>query len=462
MFTLKKTYYLLFLIGLFFFPFNSFEGLKFLGEYKNEAGAYIFLIGIFLLIIDVIKGRSFYIPINKPIFQIVLVFLFWIVLCTLLNLHTVLDNYFKHTTGINRFIRQFIALLFSTVIFLLFFWNVLINMSTTQILYRIRKVFLFSLLFATLYGFLELFVNVFHFSFLLPIYQLFNYFPFLEEDFHTLGRISSIAFEPPFLAVYLISIAGWMYSYMLTEKSKMKYVPTIMVLLLTYYSGSRTALIVILIQFIVFLNIYLSPIRKKVLIIVTIGLISLLSILAVLSKDNKAIKDISKKIESLDFVGNLTKNVSNQSRFGIQYSSIQVFKSNPIVGVGFGQQSFTGRHLYPSWATKNNWEFEQIYQNSKERSFPPGYNLYTRLLAETGIIGFFIFLFLIYTTFKQTKRLIRGDDYETKTVGVILLITFIGLYINWLQIDTFRVYVFWLSLCILMKLSIKPLKEQEN
>ena len=195
-------------------------------------------------------------------------------------------------------------------------------------------------------------------------------------------------------------------------------------------------------------------IRKKVLIIVTIGLISLLSILAVLSKDNKAIKDISKKIESLDFVGNLTKNVSNQSRFGIQYSSIQVFKSNPIVGVGFGQQSFTGRHLYPSWATKNNWEFEQIYQNSKERSFPPGYNLYTRLLAETGIIGFFIFLFLIYTTFKQTKRLIRGDDYETKTVGVILLITFIGLYINWLQIDTFRVYVFWLSLCILMKLSI--------
>jgi O-antigen ligase len=164
----------------------------------------------------------------------------------------------------------------------------------------------------------------------------------------------------------------------------------------------------------------------------------------------------------LDFVGNLTKNVSNQSRFGIQYSSIQVFKRNPIVGVGFGQQSYTGRYLYPSWAVKNNWEFEQIYQNSKERSFPPGYNLYTRLLAETGIIGIFIFLFLIYTTFKQTKRLIRGGDYETKTIGVILLITFIGLYINWMQIDTFRVYVFWLSLCILMKLSIKPLKEQEN
>jgi O-antigen ligase len=453
MLTLKKTYYLLFLIGLFFFPFNSFEGLSFLGEYKNEAGVYIFLTGFLLFFVDFLKGEKFNIPLNRPVFQIVIIFLAWIIIGFILNLNTISENYFKHTSGINRFVRQFISLLFSSIIFLLFFWNIIINMTTRKILYTIRKVFYLSLLFASVYGFLELSVNVFKLSFLMPIYKLFNYFPFLEEDFHTMGRISSIAFEPPFLAVYLISIAGWMFSYMLTDDGKLKYLPTVLVLILTYYSGSRTALIVILIQLVVFLNIYLSPFRKKVALASVMILILIGSIFALFSKDNRAIKDITKKVESLDFVGNLKKNISNQSRFGIQYSSIQVFKNNPIIGVGFGQQSFTGRYLYPHWAEKNNWEFENIYQNNNERSFPPGYNLYTRLLAETGLVGISIFFLLIYITFKQTRRLMIDNDLNIRNIGIILFITFIGFYINWFQIDTFRVYIFWLSLCILMKLS---------
>ncbi|MCA0348438.1 MAG: O-antigen ligase family protein [Bacteroidetes bacterium] len=460
MLSLKQTYYLLFLFGLFFFPFTSFDGLKFLGEYKNEAGAYFFLIGFALLLVDVFKGKPFYIPLNKTVFQVLLAFIAWLILSTLLNYQTVSENYFKHTTGFNRFIRQFISLSFSTIIFLLFFWNVLIEMNIKQVLFKIRRIFLFSLIFTFIYGFFEVSVTILGFSFLKPIYNLFDYFPFLEEDFDSQGRISSVAYEPPFLAIFLISIAGWMFSYMITEKKRSKYIPLFMVLILTYYSGSRTALVVILIQLIFFLNIFLSINMKRIIVLSTLVLTFSLLLLATLNKDNKAIKDITKKVESLDFVGNLTKSVSNQSRFGIQYSSLQVFKKNPIIGVGFGQQSFTGRHLYPSWAVKNNWEFKKIYQESNVRSFPPGYNLYTRLLAETGIIGIIIFLFLIFTTFKQTKILMKNDELEIKVLGIILFITFIGLYINWIQIDAFRLYVFWLSLCILMKFS--NLSKKEN
>jgi O-antigen ligase len=460
MISLKQSYYFLFLLGLFFFPFNSFQGLKFLGEFQNEAGVYLFLLGFALLLVDVSKGKSFFVPIDRLVFQIVLLFIFWIIICTLLNFQTVSENYFKQTSGLNRFVRQFIALSFSTFIFLLFFWNMIKEMDTKQILFKIRKVFLYALIFAFLYGIFEILVTTLGLSFFRPIYELFDYFPFVDEDIHMGGRISSVAFEPPFLAVYLISIAGWMYSYMLTEKKIVKYVPLAMVLILTYYSGSRTALVVILIQLLFFLNIYLSKKMKVVLVGSTFVLCLLVLSLSIVYKDNKAIKDISNKIESLDFVGNLKKNVSNQSRFGIQYSSIQVFKNNPIVGVGFGQQSFTGRYLYPSWAVKDNWEFEYIYQNNEVKSFPPGYNLYTRLLAETGIVGISIFLLLLYTTFRQTRILMKQHDANTRVLGVILFITFIGLYINWLQIDTFRVYIFWLSLCVLMKLiTKKPSKE---
>lgn len=457
MISLKQSYYFLFILGLFFFPFNSFQGLKFLGEFQNEAGAYIFVVGFTLLLIDVIKGKSFFIPLNKLIFQIILLFMFWVIACTLLNYQTVSENFFKHTTGFNRFIRQFIALSFSTLIFLLFFWNVIIEMNTRQILFKIRKVFLYALIFSFIYGVFEILVTTLGFTIFRPIYKLFDYFPFVEEDFHLNGRISSVAFEPPFLAVYLISIAGWMYSYMLTEKNIIKYAPLAMVLILTYYSGSRTALVVILVQLLVFLYIYLSKQMKKIILVSTLTLCLILFSLSFIYKDNKAIKDITHKIESLDFVGNLKKTVSNQSRFGIQYSSIQVFKNNPIIGVGFGQQAYTGRYLYPGWALKNNYEFTYNYQNSEVRSFPPGYNMYTRLLAETGLIGISIFLFLMYTIFKQCRLLIKNNDFETKVLGIILLITFVGLYINWMQIDTFRVYVFWLSLCILMKFTHKKI-----
>jgi len=158
----------------------------------------------------------------------------------------------------------------------------------------------------------------------------------------------------------------------------------------------------------------------------------------------------------------LTKTISNQSRFGIQYASIQVFKENPIIGVGFGQQAYHNRTHYPGWATKNNYEFELLYKNKKEKTFPPGYNLYTRLLAETGLIGFILFMMLMYYSLKETWNIIKKTQNEEKILAIIILITLVGLYVNWLQIDTFRMYGVWLSLAILIqfKSKLKTLKNE--
>ena len=76
--------------------------------------------------------------------------------------------------------------------------------------------------------------------------------------------------------------------------------------------------------------------------------------------------------------------------------------------MGFGQQAYKARPKYPKWATENNYEFRLWYLNDKVKSFPPGYNLYTRLLAETGIIGFFIFSFLLGLLIFQSKKLISN------------------------------------------------------
>ncbi len=266
-------------------------------------------------------------------------------------------------------------------------------------------------------------------------------------------RISSISYEAPFLAIYLITIAGWMFSYILTEKKWYKFVPALAIFVLTYFSGSRTALMVIFLQLLIFMFfLYKSPkyrayIAYAVMFVVFSG-VALLAINA-----EKVIKSVETKLESLNFQDNLKNNISNQSRFGLQYASLCVFKENPVIGVGFGQQTYHSRYHYPGWATKNNYEFKLFYQNPNEKSFPPGYNMYTRLLAETGIVGTLLFIFLIYTAIKRSWHLTKAPGYEENILAIILLITFVGFAINWCQIDTFRMYGFWLSLALLIKLN---------
>ena len=94
------------------------------------------------------------------------------------------------------------------------------------------------------------------------------------------------------------------------------------------------------------------------------------------------------------------------------------------------------------------------YKNKKDKTFPPGYNLYTRLLAETGLIGFMLFMMLLYFSLKETLNIMKRVQNEEKILTIIILITLLGLYINWLQIDTFRMYVVWLSLAILIRIEI--------
>ncbi len=444
----NQFYIFIFILGIFFFPFNSFEGLNFLGEFKKESGAYFFLIGFFALF----YRNKIYIPLNSIIFRIILLLISWCFFTTILNSFSVSLNYLKHSSGFNRFIRQFFSLLLSSIIFFIFYYNVIKMMTMTEILFKIRKTFLFSLSLATIIGFFEALVGVFGIGAAKLAFIIFNFFPFFEKPYFK-DRISSISYEPPFLAIYLITIFGWMLSYIITNKGNLKYIPSLMVLILTFFSGSRTALIVILVQLFLFI-IFILP-REKYLVFfknIVIFLFVCFSFLLIFNGD-KIVKSFEKKIESLNFKKNLKNNISNQSRFGLQYASLQVFFENPIFGVGFGQQSFTGQYHYPGWAIKKNYEFDLYYKNPAEPSFPPGYNIYTRILAETGLIGFSLFIFLMYSSIKMTYRNYKNSINDKKTLCLILIISFVGLFINWMQIDTFRIYGVWISLAILIKVN---------
>ena len=450
--TLEQVIATIFFLGVFFIPFSSFEGLSFLGEFKKEASFFFFITVVALLGVSVIFSQKIKIPYKNPFFLILLIIVTWFLIATLLNYSNIQDYYFKHTSGLKRFIKQYTVLIFSSIIFLISYYNVTSRYSNQEIFFKIRKVFLLSLLVVSAYGFLEILIVKFNIGALKPILELFNYFPFTEVhyDFWE-DRISSVTYEPPALATFLLTVSGWMFSYIITGKSLKRFVPAGLVLILALFSGSRAGLVIILIQAVLFFVLLIN--KKKyhqLLIKISAGVVVLLLFIGIF-KGPVIVNYLKEKITSFG-VNDDKHAISNKSRFGIQYALYQVFLDNPVSGVGYGQQAYEMKKNLPPWSISNNWEFKYKYLNPDHPSFPPGYNIFLRIMAESGIIGIILFsgwlLFILYTCFNLFK-LNNGNS----VFALVLLISMVGFILNWMKMDTIRVFGFWVNFALLLTLT---------
>ena len=439
----KNIILLMFSLGIFFIPFNSWSGISFMGEFYRDSCILFFIFSLFFII----TSGSFKIPLSNLIFQLLIVFIFWCLFSFLFNINNAIDYKFKQTTGIVRFIRQYGSLIIASALIPLTFYNVLKKFDLNFSLKLIRKTILASLVIVLIYSVIEVLIVKYNMIYLKKsLLNLFDYFPFTEAKIDLrLKRISSVSFEPPALGTYLLSISAWMFSYVLTETKKWKYFPTIAVLFLAYVSGSRAAFFIVLVQLIV--AIYLFVIKtvsvKNVYRILIIAFFSFTFVAIVYNKQISSL--IEKELASFK-IDNSKHSLSNKSRFGIQQAMFRVFVQNPVSGVGYGLQAFESSRMYPVWAKKDNWEFRLKYLNQNDKRFPPGYNLYIRILSETGVVGFLIFgLFLLHIflwCFNNLKS-------KNETIVFIIFISMIGFSLNWLKMDSFRIYFFWLCLAMI-------------
>lgn len=453
MITLKQIYTLLFLLGIFFIPFNEFDGLSFLGEYKDEAASYFFLLGFAIAVVENLLAKKIHFPYKHPLIVLLILFIVWTFVSTMLNYETVSTNFYKQTSGINRYIRQTISLMISAGCFTFLFWNVIKDLDIVKSIKLIRKVILYSFVFVSVYAFIEIAIVFFGMGFLRPVLGAFEFFPFVNNSLHTGHRvgISSVTYEIPALGNYLIFVTPWMLSYIFTEKKVMRFVPITVILILTFFSDARAALIVISMQLFLFLLVLLHDerFRLQTINILKIGAVAVFAILMI--KGSAIINTAEEKLDRINFSKNLTQSISNKSRFGMQHAALEVFKENPVCGVGFGQGAYHMVPHYPYWATANNWEFKYLYKNQQLKSFPPQFNIYTRLLSEVGLVGSLLFLGLVAASILYALMYWVKINYTHKYIGSILFLSLIGIVVNWLQIDTFRQYGFWLSLILLIK-----------
>ena len=437
------------LLGVFFIPFNSWSGIGFLGEYYRDS---CFLFFSFAFLLTLFKKRI-NIPVNSLIFQFLILFILWSVLATLLNLNNVLEYHFKQTSGISRFINQFGSLIIASVIIPVTFYNGFKKINIDKIFRLIRGVILASLLIAFIYSVFEILIVKLNTVYLKKsILNLFDYFPFTEAKTDMrLRRISSVTFEPPALGTYLLSIAGWMFSYVFTEKNRLKYLPSLIVIFLGFMSGSRAAFFIILIQLLVAIIFFIKQRSQSNNIYKIFFGGFIFSVLTLVYFNKPIFEYVKKEINSFK-LDDSTHALSNKSRFGIQQAMLRVFKEHPISGTGYGLQAFESRKKYPVWAKKNNWEFRLKYLNQNDKRFPPGYNMYLRILSETGLVGLLFFGLIILQIFLWCYNNLKAKN---SIVAFIIFISMIGFSLNWLKMDSFRIYFFWLCIAMIWIIELR-------
>ena len=72
---LKKAIEILFILGLFFLPFNEYEGISILGEYKSEAAALFFILAFTLICFYSFYTNKIYLPYKNKTFIVLILFL---------------------------------------------------------------------------------------------------------------------------------------------------------------------------------------------------------------------------------------------------------------------------------------------------------------------------------------------------------------------------------------------------
>ncbi len=124
-------------------------------------------------------------------------------------------------------------------------------------------------------------------------------------------------------------------------------------------------------------------------------------------------------------------------------AGFQVFLLHPIFGVGLGNSGY-----YLS-QTMNSFGFQlteilRIFLSGN--LLPNSKNLWVRILAETGIMGFSIFIGWLWSIWKTTRANENNPSSLAQAMGWMGQVAIIGLIFEGFSIDTFALPYYWITL----------------
>jgi O-antigen ligase len=290
------------------------------------------------------------------------------------------------------------------------------------------------------------------------------------------NRVSGLAYEPAWLAGQLATVyLPWLFAAVLTKShfTRFKWLEPLLLglsslLLLATYSrgGLVTALVAVTMTFLLvgggtirtgwlwfkfgFKRIGHTTQRWLLAMSLRFGLILLvLGIIAgallFLGQKGYIARLWNTQADSLtDFI------IQNSAgaRAAYNWAGMSVYAEHPWLGVGLGAAGFSMYDNLPDWSLTTVPEIARLL-NPENRLYPNPKNLYIRILAESGLLGFSVLLAFLFGLLGEALSFLRKPGL-LRFMGIAGLCSWIAIAFYNLTQDSFATPNLWINLGILV------------
>lgn len=135
--------------------------------------------------------------------------------------------------------------------------------------------------------------------------------------------------------------------------------------------------------------------------------------------------------------------------------ALGAFEAYPLTGVGLGGSGFYIYQNLPDWSLTTVPEIARQL-NPASRLYPNPKNLYARLLAETGLIGFVLFMAFQFNLLGEALSLLKRKDHWARFAVVAGVFAWVAVALYNFTQDSFTTPNIWLVSGIVVGLAAKP------
>jgi O-antigen ligase len=136
-------------------------------------------------------------------------------------------------------------------------------------------------------------------------------------------------------------------------------------------------------------------------------------------------------------------------RLAFAWTGWTIFEQHPWTGVGLGATGFYFYQALPDWSRFNITEISQLL-SPDNLTYPNNKNLYIRLLAETGIVGLWLFISFYLLLLGKVFTLLRSKRKELVFVGTASLLAWFAIVALGLSQDSLAMLNIWMPFGILV------------
>lgn len=143
------------------------------------------------------------------------------------------------------------------------------------------------------------------------------------------------------------------------------------------------------------------------------------------------------------------------------FGALGAYDESPITGVGLGASGFYIYQHLPDWALTTVPEIARQL-NPETRLYPNPKNMYVRLLAETGLIGFFVFVAFLFSVLGDALRALQSKTAIGRYLGIAGIFSWFAVALYNLTQDSFATPNLWINFGILVGMTAFMMETEIN